>query len=137
MAEAEECFKRFNPWVCGAAGDAADWAWDVTKWRFGYRGEHDTSDAFRHCAWMGALATRVDARLARGIGFLHEELYPNDRAWYLMDVYNNFVGSKLGQYADNRGDMHDTWGFVLNRCESLARDGRLYGGNAVQGNYKH
>lgn len=133
-SEQQECVIAYGLWKCNQAQHAANWARDVEKWKFGSNGHNNMGDAFRHCAWMGALATRVGRTTAENIGFLHERHSPGPHKEWLMDTRNNSVGAYLGQIAVN-ARLADTWGYVLKNCETRARNRLLYGLNGVQGNY--
>lgn len=133
-AEKHECVVAYGPTQCSQVQDAANWAQSATIRRFGHNGHNDVTDAFRHCAWMGALATRVGERRATDIGFLHERHSPNPQPEWRMDVANNQLGASYGQLA-NDAQLRDQWGYVLNICESAARNKRLYGLDGKRGNY--
>lgn len=134
-AEAIECAARYGPFACNHARDAANWARDVTVWKFPNMSHHNNqADAFRHCAWMGALATRVGLSTAYWIGHLHEQHAPGPDQEFYMDVWNNYRGAQYGQIARD-ARLDDQWGYVLRVCESGARNGHLYGLNGIRGNY--
>lgn len=132
-AEWSECVASYGV-QCQQAKSSAEWAEQVTAWRFGVNGHNDVSDAFRHCAWMGSLATRVGETRAEDIGFLHERHTPNPYSEWAMDVLNNQVGAYYGQLAVDM-QLSDQWGYVISVCESEARSGNLYGADGVQGAY--
>ena len=93
------------------------------------------ADAFRHCAWIGALATRLGEQDAYRVGFVHEEYDAEQpKAEMKMDDWNNFTGAAIGSAAVSSGTS-DQWGYVLNECESRARSYQLYGLGGVKGNY--
>ena len=121
---------------CVHVSDARNWAESVTTWKFGAVNHHnDMGDAFRHCAWIGALATRIGQQDAYRVGFVHEE-YDKDapEAEKMMDDWNNYIGAGIGADAVASGTS-DQWGYVLDQCESRARDRTLYGLGGLQGNY--
>lgn len=133
--EAAACVAKFGPSVCRHTKDAADWAHRVTVWKFKRNGHNDMSDAFRHCAWMGALATRVGSSRAIQVGDFHEDfMKPNPIKERRMDVANNVVGAGIGAWAVQK-KYKDTWGYVLKECESKARNKRLYGLDGKLGRY--
>ncbi|WP_454296798.1 SH3 domain-containing protein [Salana multivorans] len=123
-------------WRCTHALDARNWAFDVTDWKYPDHSAHnDEADAFRHCTWTGAMATRLDQSGAYYVGYVHEI---NDSAQpdaeEEMDLWNNFIGAGLGAKAKEL-DVDDQWGYVLEHCETLARNGELYGLDGVKGDY--
>lgn len=119
---------------CVHVVDAKVWAESVTEWKFGHNGRNDMSDAFRHCAWIGALATRLGERDAYTVGFIHEENGPGPESENKMDDWNNFTGAGIGAAAVRSGTS-DQWGYVMNECETKARKYELYGLDGVKGNY--
>ncbi len=133
-AEEHECVVAYGPIQCAQVKDAADWAQSVTVWIFGHNGHNDGTDAFRHCTWMGALATRVGERRATDIGFLHERHFPNPHSEWAMDVANNQVGASYGQLA-MEARLSDQWGYVQQICGNVARNKQLYGLDGKRGNY--
>ena len=133
--EGRACLLEFGAIACNHARDAAGWASRVATWRCGHNGHNDAADAFRHCAAAGALSTRVGSSAATRIGQIHEDHHPNPDAERLMDVGNNAVGARIGRDAVNRR-LPDTWGYVMNTCESRARGYRLHGLWGIQGNYR-
>lgn len=135
-SEAIDCFALYNL-DCAHAQDAQLWARDVAAWVFPEHAvqHNDMADAFRHCVWIGALATRVGQQDAYTVGFMHEEYAEdNPSEEYAMDDWNNFIGSMIGEDAVNAG-VEDEWGHVLAECESRARSYELYGLDGVLGNY--
>jgi hypothetical protein len=123
---------------CGHVLDAQSWAFEVTGWKFpNHDGHNDMADAFRHCTWMGALATRIGSNDAYTIGFIHEDAGDRrgqPKAEREMDEWNNFIGAGIGDDAVQSGES-DTWGYVLRTCETLAKSGELYGLDGVKGGY--
>lgn len=137
LGEAFDC-AILNGLDCGYVLDAQAWAVRVTAWKFPGGGHNDMADAFRHCAWMGALATRIGSNRAYTVGYMHEDA--GDRRGQpaserQMDEWNNFIGAGIGDDAVRSGTS-DTWGYVLNECESRARNFELYGLDGIKGNYK-
>lgn len=133
--EGAACVSRYGPGPCADANDASNWAKGMTSAKFRTLRQHnDIADAYRHCAWMGALATRIGWTKAVGIGFLHEELNPGPNSEYLMDTNNNMVGASIGVTAVQRRER-DTWGYVSRECEAKARARQLRGLNGRIGNY--
>ena len=121
---------------CAHVADARDWSIRVTDWKFGSANHHNNmADAFRHCAWTGALATRIGEQDSYRVEFVHEEYdKDNNDAEFKMYDWNNFTGASIGAAAVRSGTK-DQWGYVLNECESRARAYTLYGLNGVKGNY--
>lgn len=124
-----------SPRDCIAAADAKDWAFGVTTWKFpGLAAHNDVADAFRHCAWNGAMAQRLGYDRAVRISSNHEVKEKQPQLEYDMDVSNNSVGLSLGSVA-NRNGGKDTWGWVLKQCHDKAVSKKLYGPGGVEGNY--
>lgn len=121
---------------CVHVQDARQWSVSVASWKFGDGNHHNNmADAFRHCAWIGALATRLGEQDAYRVGFVHEEYDAEQpKAEMKMDDWNNFTGAAIGSAAVSSGTS-DQWGYVLNECESRARSYQLYGLGGVKGNY--
>lgn len=118
----------FNAKACVYANDAKDWAESVTEWRFPLTQEsnHNTrSDAFRHCSWSAALTNRVGSDTAWQILSTHETSSKRQpEAELRMDMANNYTGTKIGLEARSKGGS-DQWGWIMNKCERLARSGQL------------
>ena len=135
VGEAAEC-AVMRGFECKQARDARDWAISVTAWRFpeSELKHNDMADAFRHCAWMGALATRLGQSGAYHVGYVHEEYAKGPAAERSMDLWNNLIGADIGEAA-KAGNYDDQWGYVLEQCESRARAHELYGMGGVKGNY--
>ncbi|WP_394855190.1 DUF6973 domain-containing protein [Rhodococcus aetherivorans] len=133
LADAADCTYLYGS-NCVHVEDARNWATEVTIWRFGYNGRNDISDAFRHCAWIGAVATRLGERDAYTVGFIHENNSQGPDSEFKMDDWNNFTGAQIGAAAVRSGTS-DQWGYVLQKCEAKARSNQLYGLNGVKGNY--
>lgn len=135
LKELADCtFNNVSSCVHGV--DAMNWAKSVTAWRFpDSKGLNDMADAFRHCSWIGALTTRVGANDASRVGFMHEDVAPNNPPDELrMDRMNNYIGTQIGKKAVESGTS-DQWGYVMQQCEAQARNHQLYGLGGVQGNY--
>ncbi|GAB2636381.1 DUF6973 domain-containing protein [Nocardia goodfellowii] len=133
LADASQCSVLYGA-NCVHVLDAKTWAENVTKWKFGRNGRNDMSDAFRHCAWIGAVATRLGQSEAYTVGMIHEENANGPESEYKMDDWNNFIGSGIGAAAVSSGTS-DQWGYVLSECESKARAHALYGLDGIKGNY--
>lgn len=134
FSELVDCF-TYHWGGCNHANDAKNWAIRVTDWKFpGYGKHNDMADAFRHCAWMGATATRLGKTAAFGIGLNHEEHAPGPKQERDMDESNNLAGAQIGEEAKEIG-VSDQWGYVLSHCESKARNHKLFGLGGVMGNY--
>lgn len=133
-AEILDCFDIWMGIDCVHVIDSASWAMDVTAWKFPGPAHNNMADAFRHCAWMGALATRIGSGDAAFVGILHEEYSPGPEAERRMDLTNNTTGAWIGDDAVDSGTS-DTWGYVMNECESRARNFQLAGLWGKKGNY--
>ncbi|MFD6223077.1 DUF6973 domain-containing protein [Nocardia asteroides] len=133
LADAGDCVVLYGI-NCVHAQDARNWATDVTIWKFGKNGHNDMSDAFRHCSWIGAIATRIGESGAYTVGYIHESNANAPEAEFKMDDWNNFVGAGIGAAAVRSG-AKDQWGYVLRECESKARGKMLYGMDGKKGNY--
>lgn len=120
--------------ACAQAQDAQAWAFGVTAWLFPEGGHNDVADAFRHCAWSGAMSQRLGYEQAVEITANHELNEGQPAAEYDMDVANNAVGLWLGGLSAYEGG-DDTWGWIMGQCESYARSGQLYGLGGELGNY--
>lgn len=111
--------------VCTAARDAQQWAYSITAWKFPGVTPHDNAaDAFRHCSWAGAMSQRVGYGRAVEVLSNHEASTNNTPAEYEMDISNNAVGAVLGTRSNYEGGS-DTWGWIMNQCNTLARSGQL------------
>ena len=84
---------------CYDVQDAASWAVRVTAWKFDGLAHNNRGDAFRHCAWMGALSTRIGIDGAISVGELHENHNPGPESERLMDLSNNETGAWIGNEA--------------------------------------
>lgn len=117
-----------DPAGCVAAQDAARWALGVAQSRYAVVSLEDGSgDAFRHCAWSGALTQRVGDARAEAITTRHE--YARQPASYsaqAMDFGNNYIGRWVGARSGAEGGS-DTWGWIIDRCAQLQAAGWLYG----------
>jgi len=90
---------------------------------------NDTADAFRHCAWSGAITQRVGEARAERITTRHETAAPGrdslqGYAEMGMDLANNATGRSVGSQANSEGGS-DTWGWIIDRCYSLATSDQL------------
>ena len=122
--EAVNCVANWD--VCQEARKAAGWSFSVTAWKFPGEDAHNTrADAFRHCAWSGAMAQRLGYGTAVEVLSNHEAASGNQpQDEYDMDISNNAVGATLG-YQSNSESAQDKWGWVMDRCEELAKSGQL------------
>ncbi len=134
--EAALCLAVFDPISCAQVWDAREWALERTDTMMGDVNniDGDMGNAFQHCVWMGAVATRIGYDNALIIGANHEYVFQNTFPLASMDFMNNTVGAQIGVDAVNSG-TDDTWGYVMNECESLARSNQLYGPCGIQGSY--
>ncbi|MFF2842446.1 DUF6973 domain-containing protein [Paenarthrobacter sp. NPDC057981] len=118
----------FNAKACVYANDAKKWAESITEWKFPIAQEsnHNTrSDAFRHCSWSAALSNRVGFDTAWQILSTHETSAKRQpEAELRMDMANNYTGARIGLEARSKGG-NDQWGWIMNKCEKLARAGQL------------
>lgn len=119
-----------NVAACAAANDASPWALGMAQWLFRGEGMDGTrADAFRHCAWSGAITQRVGAAAAEDVTTAHETNAPDrdnldDYASMGMDLANNATGRTVGERANAEGGS-DTWGWIINECYSRATTGQL------------
>lgn len=118
------------PRACAAAADAWPWSQGTAKALFPGEGEDGTrADAFRHCAWSGAIAQRVGVTDAEQVTTAHET-NTADRdnlpayASMAMDLANNATGHALGARANAEGGS-DTWGWIIDQCYNLASTNQL------------
>lgn len=135
-ADAIDCFIN-HQLACWHVKDAREWAYGVTKWKFpGFETYRDNMpDAFRHCAWIGAVATRFGFDDALHIGTIHEMTATDStESDAIMDEINNNIGAQIGDEAARR-NLDDQWGYVVDQCESKARNYELYGLDGIKGNY--
>lgn len=116
----------FNAQACNHARDAKKWAESITAWKFAGEVNHETrADAFRHCTWSAALTHRVGVQTAWQILSTHETSAKDQEEKELrMDMANNYTGTGVGQEARSKGG-NDQWGWIMNKCEKLARSGQL------------
>lgn len=132
--EGAECGTR-NGLKCLKIDDTKKWAEAVTEWKYpGGNGTDGTrANAFKHCIWMGATATRFGEQEAERIGEAHEGHNTFQRnSLRKMDEANNALGANIGAIAVyNRPD--DQWGFVIETCKRYADANELYGLNGVPG----
>lgn len=134
--EGAECGTR-NGLKCLKIDDTKKWAEAVTEWKYpGGNGTDGTrANAFKHCIWMGATATRFGEQEAERIGEAHEAYNTFQRnSLRKMDEANNALGANIGAIAVyNRPD--DQWGFVIETCKRYADANELYGLNGIPGKY--
>lgn len=139
LFEMRLCATSYLPDVCLNAKKASDWARGITTSRVRSGVFRDGSDgtmanAFLHCTWIGAISVWHGPDTAIGIGALHETANPNPFPLTKMDHFNNITGASIGDEAVRLG-VADGWGYVMDECESRAKEGLLYGPCAIQGNY--
>lgn len=122
--EVVNCY--FNAKACAYAKDAQQWAESITRWKFPNEIALNTrADAFRHCTWSAALTQRVGFETAWQILSTHETSASSQPANQLrMDMANNYTGTQIGMKARREGGS-DQWGWIMNKCEKLARSGQL------------
>lgn len=130
------CVLTYGPVSCAQAYRAGEWAKGVTHdWKFKGSLDGDMGNSFRHCIWIGALTTWVGGEVAYGIGVIYEQESPkNPHSHRSMDEQNNYEGVQIGKDAIQSG-ISDTWGYVIEACESRAREGSLYGPCRILGGY--
>lgn len=129
------CVNPMNTGDCLVAQDAAKWSVSVLVWKFGQRAHHNNmGDAFRHCAWNGAMAQRMGSQRAKRIADNHEKAEGQPRDEKRMDDKNNAAGRSIGVKSNRQGG-NDTWGYVLTKCEASARGYRLFGLGGKRGAY--
>jgi hypothetical protein len=100
--EEEELIKK-HPFKVYALKDTPGLAESETFDRFGYQGEDDKSDAFRHAYWNALMAKRKGKDFAEDLATAHE--VSSDR--YLpkeMDLHNNKIGREIGEIYKDRSD---------------------------------
>lgn len=118
-----------HPVQCAVAKDAEDWATRVTAWKFPQDPKpHETAgDAFRHCAWNGAMSQRLGRAGALEVSENHEVAAATRQTAEegKMDRFNNRQGAAIGEMANAAG-VSDTWGYVLDTCLSMATNGGLW-----------
>lgn len=122
---------------CWHLNDTKKWAESTTEWKYpgGNTTDGTISNAFKHCIWIRALATRLGETGSYRAGFVHEEFATNQpEEFRQMDEWNNFIGAKIGADA-KRENIQDQWGHVMDRCYSLAQTNQLYGPGGVKGGY--
>jgi hypothetical protein len=125
------CVTDFDLGACAAARDAEGWALGTAQALFPAASLEDgQGDAFRHCAWNGAITQRVGSERAERVTTRHEVLDPrrqNDMRGYLtmgMDLANNASGRAIGARANAEGGS-DTWGWIIDECYAAATNGSL------------
>lgn len=116
----------FNTSACLHAEDAKRWAKSVTKWKFPNESDLNTrADAFRHCIWSAALTNRVGVETAWQILSTHEtSAVAQPEEQLQMDMLNNYTGTRIGMDSRREGGK-DQWGWIMKKCEKLARSGQL------------
>lgn len=137
-AEGIACVAKVGTTACKDAWHARGWAITNAVKLFGdvpddhiILDDHtipdgDIGNAFQHCAWIGAIATWHTEEVAIKIGENHEEIVVTDHLHTMMDLKNNEIGAGIGEDAKT-ADPEDMWGYVMNTCADLARNGELYG----------
>lgn len=112
---------------CVAGKDAQQWAESVADWKFGSGNpslHNGRGDAFRHCAWNGAMAQRIGKSGALAISENHEVKGSQPAREAAMDTFNNNVGATIGDQS-NAAPIADKWGYVLEGCYKRAISGGL------------
>ncbi len=120
---------------CYVNADAVAWARGAAEWLYPGPGLEDgIGDAFRHCIWAGALSQRLGHDRAYTLVLIHENIPGNPLRKQAMDVYNDQKGLDIGHEANEAG-VDDTWGYVIDRCRSMADARQLNGPYGELGNY--
>lgn len=122
---------------CGHVPDAKSWAERVTDWQYpgGNKTDGTKANAFKHCIWMGATATRLGELNSRRVGDVHEWVATNQPEDLKdMDKANNLVGVRIGVKA-KEDNLSDQWGYVIEECKKQAESNQLHGLNGIKGNY--
>ena len=81
-------------------------AFDRTIKEFGYNGEDDIADAFRHAFWSATMVKAVGAAFAEEIATNHE-IGVKDIAAKNMDLHNNKIGREIALDLISRGITDD------------------------------
>lgn len=115
--EAKFCAQPWNWGSCSSAKSAADDALARAKKKFDastlYQGK---GDAYRHCYWSARMTIDMGESQAKGFGDRHES--ESSGADKSMDLANNATGRSVGK-------SYKTYDTASNRCEWLARNGKL------------
>ena len=126
-----------NKLSCQHVETTKKWAEDVTEWKYpnGNKTDGTKANAFKHCIWIGATATRLGETDAYRVGFTHEKYAKDQKSDFrIMDEWNNFIGAGIGAKA-KADNLSDQWGYVIDECQKLAESHDLYGPNGVKGAY--
>jgi hypothetical protein len=125
------CAMNFS---CLVVEDARQWATGTAEWLYSDSLHNGAGDAFRHCAWAGAIANRVGYETAYTQVVVHEDLSADPMEEITMDIANDLIGLEVGvRSLDEGGD--DTWGWILRECAARADGGQLVGLDGFVGNY--
>ena len=122
---------------CRHVPDAKSWAERGTDWQYpgGNKTDGTKANAFKHCIWMGATATRLGELNSRRVGDVHEWVATNQPEDLKdMDKANNLVGVRIGVKA-KEDNLSDQWGYVIEECKKQAESNQLHGLNGIKGNY--
>lgn len=117
------CFMD-NTTDCLHVKDTLEWAERVTEWKYpgGNSTDGTRANAFKHCIWMGATATRLGESGANKIGDTHEfYAIGQPKSFRRMDQENNAVGAAVGAKA-KEDNLPDQWGYVIQECKKMADD---------------
>ncbi|MVF14967.1 hypothetical protein FT643_22845 [Ketobacter sp. MCCC 1A13808] len=107
-----------SPWIADDIEYFASTATTETINRFGHNGHNDASDSFRHCYFSALLSANIGYSLARSFLEAHELWNGNPEDEFIMDMYNNYVGLKIGMFG---GDEITLSGL----CMAAYSDGKL------------
>ena len=118
------CAMNFS---CLVVEDARQWATGTAQWLYSDSLHNGAGDAFRHCAWAGAIANRVGYDTAYTQVVVHEDLSADPMEEVTMDIANDLIGLDLGVRSLVEGG-DDTWGWILHECAARADGGQLVGG---------
>lgn len=115
--EARFCAQPWNWGKCASAKSAADDALSRAQKKFDastlFQGK---GDAYRHCYWSARMTIDMGAAVAKGFGDRHEAGSSGEDK--RMDLSNNATGRSVGS-------SYRTYSSASNRCEMLARTGKL------------
>ena len=100
IREAEEQLIKRYPVQAMLAWENQRLAEETTRQKFGYNGEDDCTDAFRHAYFNALNARDFGKRIAKLFSDAHEtEVPPNKQYAIPMDIHNNAVGHQVGDAA--------------------------------------
>ncbi|HFI0632623.1 TPA: hypothetical protein ACGO4G_001195 [Streptococcus suis] len=103
---------------------------NYTNQKFGYNGYKDSSDAFRHAMWNGALTQRIGAGRAKVWTDAHEEGV-RDRLDKAMDLHNNKLGRDIGSKYGKGGVATNAMADEINRAIRTGRGRRIVNNRLV------